>query len=321
MRAHRSCIVPRRSHIPLHAPDADTEPLRNIAMNQNRITRRRGLDALARAFLPLGAAALTLVLCGPFSATRGADRVPTAATEGGNTAAVPAPATLALYRSRCMSCHDADGTGEIGRDLSGEIPDFTNQRWQSSRHDDQLSHAILEGKGRSMPAQKARVGRPEAVRLVALVRSFGGGRLTIAETEEEPPAAPRTAARPEPAPAKPAAVDAAALFRGLCQRCHGPRGQGEPLRGTVRGMPDFTTEAWQGRNHRGRLTASILEGRGNGMPAFRDKLKRAEIDALVSFIAQLGPQREAPADAFEAQLADLRREFEALRRAYRELVP
>ena len=89
-----------------------------------------------------------------------------------------------VYRDSCIECHDGDGRGESNRDIYRNIPDFTNPAWQSSRSDGELSHSILEGKGKSMPAMKDKVGSVGVMQVVALVREFRGGKLVIEDEED-----------------------------------------------------------------------------------------------------------------------------------------
>ncbi len=56
-----------------------------------------------------------------------------------------------IYRKQCARCHDESGRGVW--DIPN-VPDFTNERWQSSRTDAQLARLILEGRGAVMPAYR-----------------------------------------------------------------------------------------------------------------------------------------------------------------------
>src|SRR6516165_5540920 len=65
-------------------------------------------------------------------------------------------AAIHVFRSACLECHDGDGRGKSGRELFARIPDFTESRWQDTRTNTELSHSILEGKGKSMPRMKSK---------------------------------------------------------------------------------------------------------------------------------------------------------------------
>jgi mono/diheme cytochrome c family protein len=253
------------------------------------------------------------------------------------------PATLAQFRANCVDCHDPDGRGEGGRQSIPAIPDFTNLRWQGSRADHDLRRSILEGKGRSMPAMRAKIKPDEAVRLVALVRGFGGGRLVVPDQPERDPAPPRPVGPPTdivpgpgaspgrlaPAsrrnPEAPGSGAADEVYRLSCRKCHGDDGRGDPLRNTVPSIPDFTNRQWQEVTSKAQLTASILEGKSTHMPAFRSKLGTTKVDELVAHVRAFVPSRRDPigprSEDFDRRLTDLQREFDELRRAYRELSP
>jgi hypothetical protein len=71
------------------------------------------------------------------------------------------------------------------------------------------------------------------------------------------------------------------------------------------------------------LVVSVLDGKGTGMPAFRDKLSREQVRDLVAFVRAFDPSQERSAgaapDQFEARFRELEKEFEDLRRQSRAL--
>jgi cytochrome c6 len=253
------------------------------------------------------------------------------------------PATIAQFRASCIDCHDLDGRGECGRQIIQGVPDFTDLRWQGSRADDDLRRSILEGKGRSMPAMRAKISSEDAVRLVSLVRGFSGGRLVIPDQEERDPApsrpdgpstdtAPGSGTPPSgvaPAsrrnPEAPRRSTADGVYRQSCRKCHGDDGRGDPLRSLLPSIPDFTDRQWQGGKSKAQLAASILEGKSSHMPAFRSKLGTTQVDELVAYVRAFVPSHrdsiEPQSGDFERRLTDLQREFDELRRSYRELSP
>ena len=113
----------------------------------------------------------------------------------GAVAAAPSSAAIQVYRASCLECHDSDGRGEVGRDASPTIPNFTDAKWQASRGDAELSHSILEGKGKSMPKMKNKLGSVQANQMVAFVRAFQGGKQVVEDEPDEPspPEQPRVA--------------------------------------------------------------------------------------------------------------------------------
>jgi mono/diheme cytochrome c family protein len=251
------------------------------------------------------------------------------------------PATVAQFRANCIDCHDPDGRGEGGRLLTRDIPDFTDLRWQGSRADPDLRVSILEGKGGSMPAMRAKIKPDDAVRLVALVRGFGGGRLVIPDQAKKDPALSRPVGPPtnrvhgsqaSPSSAAPATrmvpeasrrEAADGVYRLSCRKCHGGDGKGSSMRELLPSIPDFTNPHWQEGTSKAQLTASILEGKSTHMPAFRSKLGTTPVDELVAYVRAFVPSHRDPSEPhsedFEKRLTDLQREFDELRRTYREL--
>jgi mono/diheme cytochrome c family protein len=118
---------------------------------------------------------------------------------------------------------------------------------------------------------------------------------------------------------------AAALFGRYCERCHGADGKGGKLEGT----PNFTSAAWQNKRTDFQLRASILEGRGIDMPAFRQRLDESQAKALVAHIRTFSPKdagKEKRDEAImpaswdvEQALAKLQKEFDNLRQQFKEL--
>jgi cytochrome c oxidase cbb3-type subunit 3 len=252
-----------------------------------------------------------------------------AANHPGSPTPAPSRATIAQYQAHCALCHDSDGRGETGREVMKTIPDFTGEAWQSSQTDAQIRHAIQEGQGRVMPRFRGKLPPDDVENLVVLVRRFRGGRWVAPEEE-------RAAPEPNPSPVPPTPAPPAtpptsswraerAIFQRSCQLCHGSDGRGGSNGSRLTGVPDFTNRSWQASRSRAQLEASILEGKGQRMPGFRDKLRTEQAAALVSFVRSFAsipaqPLAAPPSD-FDRRLSRLQREFEDLRRAYRDLSP
>lgn len=73
------------------------------------------------------------------------------------------------------------------------------------------------------------------------------------------------------------------LYNRNCARCHGAAGRGDTPIGKIFKAPDFTDPEWWARNKATNaiLSAVVVRGKGS-MPAFGKKLKRSEINLLVS---------------------------------------
>jgi mono/diheme cytochrome c family protein len=253
------------------------------------------------------------------------------ATPGGSAAAV------SVFRKACLECHDDDGRGEIGRDLFPQIPDFTNARWQASRSDSELSHSIVEGKGKGMPRMRSKLGSVDPMQIVAFVRAFRGGKQVIDDDPDPPraPAAPGQAdphagesvsALPAPLPSNPLSTrEGGRLFQRFCVKCHGADAKGTQARESEPNIPDFTNSAWHKSRRDSQLAVSVLDGKGNGMPPFRGKLSATHVRDLVVYIRSVGPTEPRPAGThsgdFDALFQQLEDELENQRRQFKTLSP
>jgi cbb3-type cytochrome c oxidase subunit III len=77
----------------------------------------------------------------------------------------------ALFGSKCVLCHGKNGAGLPNWKSKGQ-PDLTTAEWQRSHTDAQISEVIKNGKGKSMPAFKAKMSDDEVNAVVAHVRSL-----------------------------------------------------------------------------------------------------------------------------------------------------
>lgn len=73
----------------------------------------------------------------------------------------------AIYDSKCVKCHLADGKGL--KTLSP--PDFTDAKWQASRTDAQFRASILNGKD-TMPGFKGAIPPADVTALIKKVRAY-----------------------------------------------------------------------------------------------------------------------------------------------------
>lgn len=87
---------------------------------------------------------------------------------------------------------------------------------------------------------------------------------------------------------------AKSLFAEKCARCHGADGRGRTVTGEMLGIPDFTDGKWWKEDRsEARLITSVAEGRDE-MPAFRRKLTRREIAALVAYVRRFNKSADTP---------------------------
>jgi mono/diheme cytochrome c family protein len=218
-----------------------------------------------------------------------------------------------------------DGSGELSRDTNSRIPNMRDHAWHSQRTDQQLRSAILGGKGRSMPAMRRVLSDGDADLLVKFVRGFAGGRQVVEDEPEASPAAALPPVRRPPIPDPRVTSEVVAFFRRHCINCHGRDGRGSTLRESAPQIPDLTNHAWNERRSDAQLMASILDGKGNRMPAFRDRLGPIPVDGLIAHLRSFDPSHTkrgaAQPDQFEQRYRQLQEKMDALRRDYRRLAP
>jgi mono/diheme cytochrome c family protein len=250
-----------------------------------------------------------------------------------------------IYRSYCLGCHDADGRGKIAPEaMRKDIPDFTAPRWQAQRIDADLENSILNGKGQFMLPMKDKLSPADAKVMAALVREFAKGNKPLRVEPEKPvvptpPEEPKVVPSPKEKPPvreKPESPGRSAelarrlraatgLYRQYCLICHGPKGTGSDMRRSMPPIPDFTQRGWQDGVTNPQLTASILDGKGTFMPAFRGRVGDKQAADLVAYIRAFGPSRpqrvETPATDFEKRYRELEEEWKELQRQLDKLSP
>jgi uncharacterized membrane protein/cytochrome c553 len=109
------------------------------------------------------------------------------------------------------------------------------------------------------------------------------------------------------------------LFQHHCVKCHGVDGTGKAARDSLPRIPDFTKVSWQARRSQAQLLASILDGKGIGMPPMRGPINEEQARDLVAYIQALAPtaektqpgQWEGPA-SFDARFRRLQEQFDEL---------
>ncbi|MEK6320688.1 MAG: c-type cytochrome [Acidobacteriota bacterium] len=96
----------------------------------------------------------------------------TTGAPAGSGAAYPVADGAALYAAKCAICHNKDGRGIPSWRKKGQ-PDFTDAKWQKSQTDAQIAEGTKNGKGKNMPAFKAKLSDEEITAVVARIRTFG----------------------------------------------------------------------------------------------------------------------------------------------------
>jgi mono/diheme cytochrome c family protein len=262
------------------------------------------------------------------------------------TAVAAAMSPVSVYQNLCFSCHDVSGRGVSDmRKGMPELPDFTSAAWQQSRGDQDLSHSIIEGKGKFMLPMRAVLGTVDVKDMVALVRKFQDGKQVIPLEKPKGPGVPPPVTPISPAdiakikvppqnplepqsppPAIPGDLAeriarGATMFRQLCSTCHGPDGKGVPqMRLAMPSLPDFTDAPWQKQKANAELQASILLGKGAFMPAWQASketpLTSDQARDLVAYVRAFGPATLATVPVSDSEFA---KSYQKLQQQWDEL--
>jgi mono/diheme cytochrome c family protein len=255
--------------------------------------------------------------------------------------ATPAPVNPAeLYTSFCLACHDKDGRGGLVKAAMPKIPDFTDKTWQTKLTDNVIVEAIQKGSGKFMQPFKTKLNDQEAHALAAYIRSFSATTPGVAATTptQPPIEAPKPAVPPvvQPSPADlaqlaPSTVPgkslgpdaseritiAAIRYRQFCLACHGTDGRGTAVRQGMPTIPDFADAKWQASRSDAQLTVNIMEGYGQLMPPFRDRIDRMQAQALAAYVRAFGPRKAS--DAAGIDVGDLEQRMRQLQEQWRDL--
>lgn len=82
-----------------------------------------------------------------------------------------APGAAEIYKTKCASCHGADGSGQTPIGKSQKISGLGSPEVQKQTDAD-LQKVITDGKGKMMPAYKAKLSVADIASLVAYIRGL-----------------------------------------------------------------------------------------------------------------------------------------------------
>ena len=185
-----------------------------------------------------------------------------------------------LYVSYCQLCHGTDGKGggPLAKVMQISPADLTTT--VRSRSDTILTK-IITGEGRqtitgrdrhnllseAMPEWKDVFSESQVEALIAYLRFLIRSRHGLMGDPEI----------------------GMQLYQKYCQVCHGEEGDGDGIMTRLMGiMPmDHTNPNETNRLDNEELVASILDGKGRFMPAWRGILSQGDVEALVSYIRLL----------------------------------
>jgi mono/diheme cytochrome c family protein len=252
-----------------------------------------------------------------------------------------------VYGTFCFACHDTNGKGNPTiRSSMPDLPDFTAAAWQKSRTDADLTHSILEGKGKFMLPMKDKLGSVDTNEMVTLVRGFDGGKQiipleapkafgpppqvgdTTPTTILTPSGAGSTTDQPRPglAPLIASSGEAAAririgatIFQQYCMVCHGPDGTGSIMRASMPPIPNFTSESFHKEHSNAQIMVSILDGKGKLMPANRGRVTEQQAGDLMAYVRAFGPPSYSVQTSSLASDPEFEKKYRQLEQQWNEL--
>ena len=325
--------------MPAYRDKLSTEEATTLAIYVRAFVSPAHPDVVPNSIAPVSVAAPSSPPTQP-SSKSSADDAETAPSQ-------PAPIRAAeLYQTFCLACHAQDGRGGLVRIAMPTIPDLTDRAWQQRLTDDAIAQSILTGKGKFMVPLKDKLHAGEAEALTKYVRTFAGKAPSspVAVTPVSPPEKPASSATTSTTPPSPTDIRSAAdtsrgspraneaaekltlaanQYRQYCLACHGTDGRGTVVKQAMPTIPDLTAAAWQASRNDAQLTISLLDGYGKLMPPYRDRVTRAQAQALTAYVRAFGPvkrttQPAASAD-FDERMRQLHEQWQELERQIQNL--
>ena len=185
-----------------------------------------------------------------------------------------------LYVSYCQLCHGGSGKGDGPLAIAMDIRPADLTTTVRSRSDTILTR-IITGEGRqtitgrdrhnllseAMPEWKDVFSATQVEALIAYLRFLSRSRHELMGDPEV----------------------GMVLYQKYCQVCHGESGEGDGIMTRLIGISpmDHTNPNEANGLDNQEIAASILDGKGRFMPAWRGILGQADVEALVSYIRLL----------------------------------
>lgn len=107
---------------------------------------------------------------------------------------------------------------------------------------------------------------------------------TTTTTNAPSASAPAAPAAPSPAASVDEFVAARAIYARECEACHGPNGEGGPVKVDNKQIKVPSLKANHAIKHTDDELVKIITAGEEAMPAFKDKLKPEEITLMVRFV-------------------------------------
>ena len=165
-----------------------------------------------------------------------------------------------LFQTYCIQCHGVTGQGS--RDKG--FPNLTDKDWQWGGEPEQIVETVSNGRMGVMPPYG---GNPEAIggeagakEVANYVRSLSG----LSHNSD-------------------LAAKGKAKFETVCFACHGQDGKGMQ----ALGAPNLTDKTWLYGSSEAKIVETIVGGRQNQMPAWKEFLGDAKIHLLSAYVLGL----------------------------------
>ncbi len=178
----------------------------------------------------------------------------------------------AVFRNNCSQCHGSGAAGAKG------YPNLLDDDWLWGGNHEQIAYTVRHGIRNDadddahyseMPAFGEILEEGDIPVLVEYVRGLAGEEhdATLAASGEE-------------------------LYIDNCSACHGENGMGD----RDQGAPNLTDAIWLYGGDRDSLTETITYSRFGVMPPWSPRLSEAQIQAVATYVHQLGGGEVDPAN-------------------------
>jgi len=160
-----------------------------------------------------------------------------------------------IFLNNCAQCHGSDARGSRG------FPNLADGDWMYGSEPQALVTTVTEGRNGVMPPMGAAVGGRADIEDVAnYVLSLSGSAHDSVK-----------------------AIRGKFKFDAVCAACHGADGKGNP----ALGAPNLTDKVWLYGGSVATISDTIVSGRNNVMPSFKQILTEPEIHLVAAYIWSL----------------------------------
>ena len=165
-----------------------------------------------------------------------------------------------LFQTYCIQCHGVTGQGS--RDKG--FPNLTDKDWQWGGTPEQIVETIANGRMGVMPPYG---GSPEAIGGEAGAKEVANYVRSLSGLSHNSDLADKGKAK----------------YETVCFACHGQDGKGMQ----ALGAPNLTDKTWLYGSSEAKIVETIVAGRQNQMPAWKEFLGDAKIHLLSAYVLGL----------------------------------